>query len=101
MTLEPFLGNAWLMPLPKKPKRKKRARVVEQQLAGAEVIDGAAVVYQLERVCCGKCKKCRRGAAAHGPYWYAYWRAQKRTRSIYIGKELRSVQQTLDRKGSK
>lgn len=79
--------------LPKKP-----ARVVEQQIASAEVIDGAAVVFQLERVCCGKgaCKACRGGNPSHGPYWYAYWRAQRKTRSLYIGKALRSVREVLD-----
>ena len=25
---------------------------------------------------------------AHGPYWYAYWKEDGRTRSQYIGKEL-------------
>jgi hypothetical protein len=64
------------------------------------VIDGAAVVYQFERVRCGKasCKTCQR-SPGHGPYWYAYWRAQKRTQSIYIGKQLRSVREALDAKG--
>ena len=84
-----------------KTRGRDRARVVEQQIAGLEVIDGAAVVYQLERVRCGKpgCRACS-NSHGHGPYWYAYWRAQQRTRSIYIGKKLRSVQEALDaRKG--
>lgn len=86
-------------PLPK--KRARRERIVEQQIAGLEVIDGAAVVYQLERVRCGKpsCRVCLK--SGHGPYWYAYWRAQKRTQSIYIGKKLRSVQEALESKKGK
>lgn len=88
--------------LPKTTARRARQRIVEQQLAGLEVIDGAAVVYQLERVRCGKetCRVCRRGYG-HGPYWYAYWRAKKRTASIYIGKQLRSVREALDQKEGK
>ena len=45
---------------------------------------GASVTYQLELVQCGK-RKCRRW---HGPYWYGYWTAGGKTRSIYIGKAL-------------
>jgi hypothetical protein len=48
-------------------------------------IGESSVTYQLERVQCGK-PKCRRW---HGPYWYAYWSAGGRTRSLYIGKTLR------------
>jgi hypothetical protein len=46
--------------------------------------------YRLELVKCGKdhCKVCR-GGPAHGPYWYAYWKQKGRTRSEYIGKELK------------
>ena len=48
-------------------------------------LGGSSVTYQLELVQCGK-PKCRRW---HGPYWYAYWSAGGRTRSLYIGKRLR------------
>lgn len=48
-------------------------------------LGGSSVTYQLEHVQCGK-RKCRRW---HGPYWYAYWSAGGRTRSLYIGKRLR------------
>jgi hypothetical protein len=46
--------------------------------------------YRLELVKCGKeqCKVCRAGPA-HGPYWYVYWKQNGRTRSEYIGKELK------------
>lgn len=82
----------------KKSRRaRRRDRVVEQQIAGLEVVDGGAVVYQLERVRCGKpgCRVCC-VSSGHGPYWYAYWREKGATRSIYIGKRLRSVQQARE-----
>jgi hypothetical protein len=44
-----------------------------------------AMTYRLEKVSCGKnCKGC-----PHGPYWYGYWREGGKTRSKYIGKNLR------------
>ena len=47
--------------------------------------------YRLELVKCGK-PRCGRCAArpAHGPYWYVYWKQDGRTRSKYIGKELKT-----------
>ena len=50
--------------------------------AGAEQ---GKVSYRLEHITCGKpgCKTC-----PHGPYWYAYWRAEGRLRSRYIGRKL-------------
>jgi hypothetical protein len=43
------------------------------------------VTFRQETVKCGKqgCTRC-----PHGPYWYAYWREDGRTRSRYIGKTL-------------
>jgi hypothetical protein len=47
----------------------------------------AHVTYQLQYRTCGKasCRACRAGRQ-HGPYWYAFWREQRRLRSAYIGK---------------
>lgn len=41
--------------------------------------------YRREHVRCGKdgCTAC-----PHGPYWYAYWREDGRTRKRYIGRHL-------------
>lgn len=41
------------------------------------------VSYRKEQVSCGReaCSSC-----PHGPYWYAYWREDGRTRSLYIGR---------------
>ena len=43
------------------------------------------VTLRQESVRCGKagCTRC-----PHGPYWYAYWREDGRTRSRYVGKTL-------------
>ena|SRR5215212_1227864 len=44
--------------------------------------------YRLESVRCGKEKcKCTSGEL-HGPYWYAYWSEDGRTKSQYVGKKL-------------
>ncbi len=47
-----------------------------------------SVTYQHELVCCGKgaCRACGGKRAAHGPYWYAYFRAHGRMVSRYVGK---------------
>jgi hypothetical protein len=43
------------------------------------------VRYRQEEVRCGKpsCTTC-----PHGPYWYAYWKEDGRTRKRYIGRQL-------------
>ncbi len=44
--------------------------------------------FRLEKVRCGKAGcKCA-GGDLHGPYWYAYWSENGRTRSQYVGKNL-------------
>jgi hypothetical protein len=43
------------------------------------------VSYRQEHVRCGK-PGC--GACPHGPYWYAYWKQDGRTRKQYIGRHL-------------
>lgn len=42
------------------------------------------VTYRQAAVRCGK--GC--GSCPHGPYWYAYWKEDGRSRSQYIGREL-------------
>ena len=43
------------------------------------------ITFRQQSVKCGKagCTAC-----PHGPYWYAYWREDGKTRSRYIGKQL-------------
>lgn len=44
--------------------------------------------YRLEGVRCGK-KNCHCAEGElHGPYWYAYWSEDGRTKSQYVGKKL-------------
>jgi len=41
--------------------------------------------YRLQYIRCGKgCRGC-----PHGPYWYAFWKEDGKTRSEYIGKRRR------------
>lgn len=44
-----------------------------------------SLTFRYETVRCGKanCTRC-----PHGPYWYAYWKENGRTRSRYIGRTL-------------
>jgi hypothetical protein len=56
----------------------EKGEVLEVQRTGS-------ITYRLENVSCGKgCKGC-----PHGPYWYGYWKEGGKTRSKYIGKNLR------------
>ena len=68
-------------------------RLLEQRLVGdpeirqrsdREVVERKKVghlTYQLERIRCGKQNcKCAKGAL-HGPYWYAYWSEDGKTKS--------------------
>jgi hypothetical protein len=45
----------------------------------------ASLRYRQEHVRCGRdsCTTC-----PHGPYWYAYWREDGRTRKRYVGRHL-------------
>lgn len=45
----------------------------------------ARVSYRQEHVRCGK-TGCR--ACPHGPYWYAYWKEDGRSRKQYVGRQL-------------
>jgi Family of unknown function (DUF6788) len=47
-----------------------------------------SITFRYETVRCGKenCSRC-----PHGPYWYAYWKQDGRTRSRYIGRTLPTV----------
>lgn len=50
---------------------------------------GRGITYERKAVLCGK-KGCNK---LHGPYWYAYWSAGGRVRSVYIGKTFRKVEE--------
>lgn len=87
----------------KAPARRKNPVVETKRLERYEdnLVEGPSkrhgmrrsfsVTYQCELVQCGK-PKCRKW---HGPYWYAYWTADDRTRTLYIGKVLRPAREVL------
>jgi hypothetical protein len=69
---------------PAEPKKNPNRVVVEERHTPTATL-------RLELVACGKgaCKSCGGGRRpSHGPYWYAYWKQDGRTRSRYIGKAL-------------
>ncbi len=77
-------------------RNRIEAELARRELAEREPVTGRSVVEErpasagtlrLEMVKCGKdrCKKCAKGAA-HGPYWYLYFRRNGKLTSRYIGK---------------
>ena len=62
-----------------------RGLLLEEDPGAAPAEPSAKVTFRQETVRCGKqgCTRC-----PHGPYWYAYWREDGKTRSRYVGKEL-------------
>lgn len=60
------------------PKIRERIKAI----ASTEGVPPGGVLIRVEFVNCGKkCKSC-----PHGPYLYAYWKQDGKTRSKYIGK---------------
>jgi hypothetical protein len=80
--------DTWLHTLLEDQKSKKRVRGPIKQHEVLQAHRTSHNTYRLERVRCGKevCK-CRKGSL-HGPYWYAYWIENGKTKSQYIGKKL-------------
>ena len=67
-------------------------RVVQERNAGTSAKGAVhaahsfgSLTFRYETVRCGKpnCTRC-----PHGPYWYAYWKENGRTRSRYVGRAL-------------
>lgn len=50
----------------------------------ADIPGMPSVSYQQQHIRCGR--SC--GSCPHGPYWYAYWKEDGRSRSQYIGRHL-------------
>ena len=71
------------------PRLHKTGQNARPTRAVEDAFSRSGVTYQLERIKCGKrkCSRCK-GGPAHGPYWYAYWKAKGRTRTKYVGKVL-------------
>ncbi|HEV7375261.1 MAG TPA: DUF6788 family protein [Pyrinomonadaceae bacterium] len=80
--------GTWLHDLSKSAKETEHS---QKATARREVIEERQVdnkTYRSQGVRCGKERcKCASGDL-HGPYWYAYWFEQGKTRSQYIGKKL-------------
>ena len=60
---------------------------------GASAPRRGAISYRQQLVRCGResCTRC-----PHGPYWYAYWRENGRSRSQYVGKDLSKARRAAD-----
>lgn len=73
--------RTWLDNRLEKTDKKSEAVIIDE-------IDNDGKTYRLQRVRCGKetCK-CMTGDL-HGPYWYAYWLENGKTKSKYVGKKL-------------
>ncbi len=57
------------------------------------------MTYQQQYRRCNKdaCSTCKAGQG-HGPYWYAFWSENGRTKSKYIGKDLPAQVDQADRR---
>jgi hypothetical protein len=79
--------DAWLHELLNTAEPKKHDRAAKKRKPTKEH-KATNKTYRLEGVRCGNPNcKCADGQL-HGPYWYAYWSENGRTRSQYIGKQL-------------
>lgn len=80
--------DRWLHTLIERNKSKMRARPTTAQHDALDTHRVVHKTYRRELVRCGKesCQ-CRNGKL-HGPYWYAYWAENGKTKSQYIGKYL-------------
>ncbi len=58
-------------------------------MSRTDIPTGVQVTYSRQYRRCGKagCARCAAGSRGHGPYWYAKWWADGRTRSCYLGKQ--------------
>jgi hypothetical protein len=78
----------WLHELIRRSDEDERRRKADAQHKIIEKREIDNKTYRLQGVRCGKegCK-CAAGEL-HGPYWYAYWSVQGKTKSQYVGKKL-------------
>lgn len=77
--------DEWLHELMDAAESKKQAKPRRRLVKEHKTVNKT---YRLEEVRCGK-KNCHCAEGKpHGPYWYAYWTEDGKTRSQYIGKKL-------------
>lgn len=80
--------DEWLHTVIRSADEADRRRSAAERNEVLEEQQIANKTYRLEGIRCGKERcKCATGDP-HGPYWYAYWSEQGRTKSQYIGKKL-------------
>jgi hypothetical protein len=81
----------WLSELIREDQESAMRVTSESQPEKIEKADDGRT-YRLESVRCGKkgCK-CADGKL-HGPYWYAYWLENGKTKSQYVGKKLPRIE---------
>jgi hypothetical protein len=67
---------------------RRAGRNVETEAPAKMEAQIGSITFRFETVRCGKenCSRC-----PHGPYWYAYWKENGRTKSRYIGRTLPSA----------
>ena len=63
--------------------KERRSTLTSRSVTAEQQI--GSITFRYETVRCGKpnCTRC-----PHGPYWYAYWKENGRTRSRYVGSSL-------------
>jgi len=72
----------------RKESRSAAREVVEEKTVGS-------TCFSLVKIRCGKKEcKCSRGEL-HGPYWYAYYSENGKTRCKYVGKTLPDIASIL------
>lgn len=78
----------WLHNLIGVRESKMRKSLATKQQGLQDARRTARKTYRLQVVRCGKeACKCKKGNL-HGPYWYACWVENGKTKSQYIGKKL-------------
>ena len=78
--------DVWIHELIRKAETARRRDTARREAVEGQNIDTRT--YRLENIRCGK-EGCRCAVGdLHGPYWYAYWSENGRTRKQYVGKKL-------------
>lgn len=82
----------WLDELVRGDQESMKPDTPESRPEKVEEFAADGRTYRLESVRCGKkgCK-CADGKL-HGPYWYAYWLENGKTKSQYVGKKFRRIE---------
>ncbi len=85
--LDAFIHALLARPQSSTPKPKTKAKEKAKGKAKEEAILKwrGAVTFRVEHRRCSKDCRCN-GGKGHGPYLYAYWWEEGRTRSKYLGK---------------